>query len=147
MKFTLEKISAEDKCRILADVRLDDRLRISFAKLGDVYWMEEPAWAIDCWRKSYFIRAPQLFFYGTLHVYYYLFSNGTWYRLYRRGPFSNQVAIEGQARIPPKLLGRLKDEVTAAFAVFGDSGDGPTIGTTGIPMVPVFVDEDRRAAN
>ncbi|WP_426344253.1 hypothetical protein ACN9MU_04750 [Pseudoduganella sp. R-32] len=71
-------------------------------------------------------------------------ANGAWYRLYRRGPISNQVAIEGQARIPPKLLSSLKEEITAAFAVFGDSGRGPTIGATGWPMIPVFVAEDRR---
>ncbi len=107
-------------------------------------WGEGPSWAIGPWRKSYLIRAPRYTACGSSQRYYYLFSDGSWYQLARRASMSEQVAILGQDQIRPELLSHLKEQITAAFAVFGERGDGPDSAGWGATIVPVFVGESRR---
>lgn len=146
MKFTLEKISADDQLRILADASAGavHGPAAQFEKYGEMYWGEGPSWAIGPWRKSYLIRAPRYTACGSSQRYYYLFSDGSWYQLARRASMSEQVAILGQDQIRPGLLSHLKEQITAAFAVFGERGDGPDSAGWGATIVPVFVGESRR---
>ena len=146
MKFTLEKISEENKHRILADAcaGAGNGPAVQFAKYGEMYWEEGPSWAVGPWRKSYLIRAPLYTECGTSQRFYYLFSDGAWYKLARRALMSEQVAILGQGQVRPELLSHLKELITAAFAVFGARGDGPDSAGWGASIVPVFVGESRR---
>jgi len=146
LKFTLEKISLDDKRRILADASAGavHGPAAQFAKYGEMYWEAEPSWAIGPWRKSYLIRAPRYTACGSSQRYYYFFSDGSWYQLARRASISEQVAILGQDQIRPELLSHLKEQITAAFAVFGERGDGPDSAGRGATIVPDFVGESRR---
>lgn len=143
MQFTFEKISEHNKQRILADVGANRKLSVEFIKYGEVYWLEEPTWAIDGASNTYFIRAPRFSERGSLKRNYYIFSDATWFKPYRTGPFSHEVAIEGQDQIPPAVLTRLKEEIRAAFKVFGADGGGPGNSPASVPIVPVFVAETK----
>ena len=145
MRFALEKISDEDKRRILADASAGGGFgpAVQLAKYGETYWEEGPAWAIESRRRSYLIRAPLYSECGTSQRFYYFFSDGSWFKLARRAPMSDQVAIEGQERISPDLLVRLKAQITAAFAVFGERGERPDSADRRQTIVPVFVGVSR----
>ncbi|MTW09596.1 hypothetical protein GM658_03195 [Pseudoduganella eburnea] len=143
MKFTFEKISDEDKERIIADANKGNGPAVEFAKYGDTYFYEDPGWAVDRWRTSYLIRAPLCTTSGTSQRFYYLFSEGEWYKLERRTMFSNQFVIRGQEQVRPNLLSHLKEQLTAAFAAYGDMGDGKG-DHFGATFLPVFVLESKR---
>lgn len=145
MQFTLERISGYVKEKIIADAERHGKLSVEFKKYGEVYWFEKPAWAFAREGSTYFIKAPRHSEIGSLRQNYYIFSKGTWFKLYRLGRISSEVAIEGHEQIVPEVLARLKDEIRAAFKVFGADGNGDELGGSAmsLPIVPVFVDETK----
>lgn len=141
MTYALEKITPEDKEKILQDASLDA------AKKADLMYMngqhlDNPSmtWAVDRSRNCYMFYAPTIVRQETMRQSYYIFFTNTWYEFYTENNFFNDVGIVGAATLSEPSLTELQNEITAAFAVYGRYGQGPLNkdGISAYSVVPEF---------
>lgn len=122
MAYVLEKISEEDKKKILVDANGDQRKRNRLVRTDH---LDGPGmmWAVNRENDMYMFWIPVMREESGQFHYYFYFKNAL-YEIYLEDLFENLVHFVGNSVPVEPALSELQAEIKAAFSVYGRFGQG-----------------------
>jgi hypothetical protein len=139
MTYVLEKISVSDQEKIILDAAQNHSAEghLTYAKRVNLF---TKSWAIDKQRNSYLFAMPRTMREHSDNRNYYFYFEGVLHRFYLEAWFGNTARLEYPVTNSPVLLLKLQTELTNAFAVYGEHGNGilNELGKPEFVVSPVF---------
>ena len=122
MAYQLETIAQADYEKILKDAAsdMDKHSRLTYALKNQIF---PRAWAINRERDCYLMDLPLVVREESWG--YLAFIDGRMYRVNRAGYFSHEVYLDEKTQPSDDVLAVVRNELKAAFAVYGANGLGP----------------------
>ncbi|WP_157883311.1 hypothetical protein [Pseudomonas sp. ATCC 13867] len=139
MSFVLERITSVEQVRVINDAERAslDYDTLVYAKNHQLF---ADAWAVDKEKDCYLLRAPRVMREDGENRTYYFYFKGELYKFYLVGWFGGEVRFNDSSISLSSLPSGFKGAVTAAFAVYGESGSGPLnqFGNPEFAISPIF---------
>jgi hypothetical protein len=139
MAYVLETIAVADQEKIISDAETRPLDRDSLIYARD-HQLLVKTWAVNKDDDHYLFKAPKLVREDSENRTYFFYFKGKLYKFYIEGWFGNVAYLDEPLIDSVHVLPQLQEDVTRAFAVYGDLGSGPLNerGSAEFAVAPMF---------